>query len=212
MHDISAIRKEYAQKTLEEGDVNSDPLEQFQKWFDEAIEAEVIEPNAMTLSTVSAEGQPTGRVVLLKGIKADGFQFYTNYGSQKGREISDNPKAGLTFFWAELERQVRIDGELEKLSDEENDKYFHSRPRGSRLGALVSPQSEPIEDRKWLEKRLEEVETEHRGKEPARPETWGGYVLKPCRIEFWQGRPSRLHDRIEYRLSNNKWHIRRLAP
>ena len=209
--DISGLRIEYKKQSLRKRDVDPSPTIQFKQWFDDALNAQVPEPNAMTLSTVNADGQPSGRVVLLKGMDADGFSFYTNYSSRKGVELKQNPKAALTFFWMELERQVRIEGDVEFVSAEESTKYFDSRPLGSRIGAHVSPQSQSIDSREWLENRLEEM-TLKVGEHPTRPENWGGYVLKPTWMEFWQGRPSRLHDRIAYKLVNGNWEIERLAP
>ena len=209
--DISGLRIEYKKQSLRKRDVDPSPIIQFKQWFDDALNAQVPEPNAMTLSTANADGQPSGRVVLLKGMDEDGFSFYTNYSSRKGAELKQNPKAALTFFWMELERQVRIEGDVEFVSAEESTKYFDSRPLGSRIGAHVSPQSQSIDSREWLENRLEEM-TLKVGEHPTRPENWGGYVLKPTWMEFWQGRPSRLHDRIAYKLVNGNWEIERLAP
>jgi pyridoxamine 5'-phosphate oxidase len=209
--DISGLRTDYKKQSLRKHDVSGDPFVQFKTWFDEAVKADVPEPNAMTLSTVDDTGQPSARIVLLKGIDEKGFSFYTNYNSRKGEELKQNPKAALTFFWIELERQVRIEGDVAFVSAEESTAYYNSRPLGSRIGAHVSPQSEPIENREWLEKRLEKI-THEIGDNPKRPEHWGGYVLKPTWVEFWQGRPSRLHDRIAYSLIDGEWKIDRLAP
>ncbi|GMQ28661.1 pyridoxamine 5'-phosphate oxidase [Algoriphagus confluentis] len=209
---ISDIRKEYTLKSLDISDVSNDPFRQFTVWFDEAVDSEALEVNAMCLSTLGLDGYPSGRIVLLKGVD-EGFIFYTNYASDKGKEIEQLPKASLTFFWAELERQVRIVGDLEKISESESDSYFFSRPIGSQIGAWTSPQSQRIESRevlaernKWLEDRF--------SKEPLiRPPHWGGYRLRPKRFEFWQGRSNRLHDRIGYELNHSgTWKTFRLAP
>lgn len=211
--DIASIRKEYAQKSLDEKDVFANPLKQFQSWFSEAIEAEVPEPNAMHLATTDAHGKPHGRIVLLKGLENGGFVFFTNYQSHKGMQLAANGYASLTFFWAELERQVRIEGKVTKVSAQESDQYFLSRPAGSRIGAWVSPQSQKIPNRAYLEKRLEELMAEFEGKEVNRPPHWGGFTLQAEAIEFWQGRPSRLHDRILYEINaDGTWEINRLAP
>ena len=210
---IADIRKDYTLHELSESEVASDPISQFNSWFQEAVEAKVNEPNAMSLGT-AVDGQPSVRIVLLKGIDEKGFRFYTNYQSAKGEQLKQNPKAALTFFWPELERQVRIEGVVEKLTDEASDTYYNSRPKGSRVGAWSSPQSQVIPDREVLEERVQEysLKFEHTEEVP-RPDFWGGYVLSPTIVEFWQGRPSRLHDRIRYRLSEDKiWTIERLAP
>ena len=213
MKNIADIRKDYKKHQLEESMVNKNPLKQFEEWFEEALKSEVTEPNAMSLSTVSSSGMPDCRIVLLKGIEDDGFVFYTNYQSTKGKNLEQNPQAALTFFWAELERQVRIQGIVEKVTKETSDQYFQSRPKESQIGAWASPQSSVIKDRKILEKREEKLTQKHKDDDVLpRPEQWGGYVLKPVSIEFWQGRPSRLHDRILYSFVNNKWKINRLAP
>lgn len=210
---ISELRKEYTKHSLDAGSVDADPLIQFQAWFDEAMAAEVPEPNAMSLSTVSDKGLPSCRIVLLKGIDDGGFVFYTNYASDKGRDLAQKPVAALTFFWAELERQVRIQGTVTQVSKETSTAYFQSRPRESQVGAWVSPQSSPISDRSILEERQARIEERFDGqKKLPRPEQWGGYHVQPFLIEFWQGRPSRLHDRIVYVLENEAWTIRRLAP
>lgn len=209
--DISGIRKDYALKSLDFNEVNSDAILQFRTWFDEAINAEVLEVNAMTLATVGANGTPNARIILLKGID-EGFVFFTNYRSEKGRELETNNKAALTFFWAELERQVRIKGVVEKVSAEESDAYFFSRPFGSQIGAWVSPQSKKIESREVLVANQLEIEQNFSEKPMQRPKHWGGYRLFPNKIEFWQGRPSRLHDRIVYELIDGAWKISRLAP
>ena len=208
---ISDLRKDYSLKTLDESSVQPEPIAQFLEWLNEALTAQVLEPTAMNLSSVDAQGRPAGRVMLLKGADPQGFVFYTNYGSRKGRDLATHPFAALTFLWKELERQVRVEGRIEKVSAADSDAYFVTRPLGSRIGALASPQSEPIESRAWLEKRWSDLEEEH-GLEPPRPAHWGGYRVVPDAIEFWQGRPSRLHDRIQYLREAETWRIRRLAP
>jgi pyridoxamine 5'-phosphate oxidase len=208
---IADLRRNYARETLDERDVAHDPIEQFARWFDEALRAELPEPNAMALATASADGRPTARTVLLKGFDRRGFVFFTNYDSRKGGEMHENPRACLLFMWLELERQIRIEGVVEKTSAPESDEYFRSRPLDSRLGAWASPQSRPMRDRLAIEERFEEARRTH-GDDPQRPPYWGGYRLVPDGLEFWQGRESRLHDRIQYRLDSGRWVIARLAP
>jgi pyridoxamine 5'-phosphate oxidase len=209
---LSDIRKEYTIKSLDFNDVSFDPFHQFKVWLDEAIDSEVPEVNAMCLSTLGLSGYPNARIVLLKEMD-HGFVFFSNYKSEKGQEIEANPKASLTFFWPELERQVRIMGQIEKVSDQESDTYFHSRPKSSQIGAWTSPQSKVIADREELNLRLEKMEKRFSTESIIRPAHWGGYRLLPIRIEFWQGRPSRLHDRICYeKQADGKWQISRLAP
>ncbi|MDP2042496.1 MAG: pyridoxamine 5'-phosphate oxidase [Algoriphagus sp.] len=209
---LSEIRNEYTIKSLDFNDVSFDPFNQFRVWLDEAIDAEVPEVNAMCLSTLGLNGFPNARIVLLKEMD-HGFVFFTNYKSEKGQEIEANPKASMTFFWPELERQVRILGLIEKVSEKESDEYFLSRPRGSQIGAWTSPQSATIADRNELNSRLEEMEKRFSSEPLTRPDFWGGYRLLPFKIEFWQGRPSRLHDRICYeKHSDGSWKISRLAP
>ena len=211
--EIAGIRKSYSQKTLSEDDIDKDPLKQFDKWWQEALASSIDEVNAMTLATASADGIPSARVVLLKGYSQEGFVFFTNYDSYKGKQLMENPKACLVFFWKELERQVRITGMVQKISDPESDAYFKTRPFGSQLGASVSPQSNVIESREWLEARYKDFEMQFTNGAVPRPGNWGGYVVKPVIIEFWQGRPSRLHDRIEYSIQENgEWKAVRLAP
>ncbi len=210
--DIAAIRKEYTLKELDESQVHADPIQQFKIWFDEALGAEVPEPNAMNLATVDVNGRPTSRIVLLKGIEEQEFVFYTNYQSRKGQEMAKTPYVCLNFFWAELERQVRIEGKVKKVVAATSDAYFNSRPKGSRIGAHVSPQSTVIKNRAVLEETAERLQKEFENKEVLRPEHWGGYSVKPFLMEFWQGRASRLHDRILYEFIDGKWDIKRLAP
>lgn len=209
---IASIRTDYQLASLAENDVALDPIAQFKLWFDQALEAEVSEVNAMSLSTVGADGRPSSRIVLIKEFDARGFSWFTNYDSKKGQELADNPHAALLFFWSALERQVRIEGKIEKISDAENDAYFQSRPVGSRQSALASQQSESIANRQLLEDKLAQVVSQF-GDAPPRPEHWGGYRLVPDFIEFWQGRSSRLHDRIAYtRQADGSWVISRLQP
>ena len=216
--DVAALRRQYTLATLDERDAPDDPLTLFGQWFDEALAAEVDDPNAMTLSTVTSEGLPAARIVLLKGFDERGFTFYTNRQSQKGHDLAAVPHAALTFWWGALQRQVRLAGPCTLVSDEESDAYFASRPRGSRLGAWTSPQSQPIADREALETQLREVQQRF-GEEGAvpRPPHWGGYRVAPQTAEFWQGRASRLHDRLRYRLAGDTraqagWLLERLAP
>jgi pyridoxamine 5'-phosphate oxidase len=208
---LADLRKEYALKTLDEADVDRDPLKQFGVWMVEAIHAQIPEPTAMTLATADAAGHPSARVVLLKGLDPRGFVFFTNYESRKGLELAANPFAALTFFWKELERQVRIEGTVEKVSAAESSAYYVTRPLGSRVGAWASPQSRAIDNRAWLEKRWTELGAQQ-GENPERPPHWGGYRVIPGYLEFWQGRMSRLHDRIAFSRVGDAWKIARLAP
>lgn len=210
---IADIRIDYKRHSLSESDVQANPVRQFDQWWNEAISSQIDEVNAMTLATASSDGLPAARIVLLKGYDDAGFVFFTNYQSFKGQQLEENPRACLVFFWKELERQVRITGLIEKVSAEESDLYFSSRPESSRIGAWASPQSQVIEDRSILEKNEAELTKAFAGKPIPRPLHWGGYRVKPVNIEFWQGRPSRLHDRIQYSLGDNgHWIIERLAP
>ena len=207
------LRKEYMQRGLDESNVDADPFRQFAAWFDEARAASPVEPNAMALATVGADGRPSTRMVLLKGADERGFVFYTNYESRKGRELADTPWAALTFFWPEMERQIRIEGRVEPVAAEESDAYFHSRPVGSQLSASASRQSEVIAGREELEQRVAELSAQYQNQEIPRPENWGGFRVIPDAIEFWQGRASRLHDRLRYRLlASGDWQIERLSP
>jgi len=209
---IADIRKDYRLKSLLESDAASDPYVQFGHWWLEAVESKIEEVNAMTLATSSADGKPSARIVLLKGYDKNGFVFFTNYNSQKGQDIAVNPKVCLLFFWKELERQVRIDGDIEKISAAESEEYFQSRPIGSRIGAWCSPQSSVIPDRSILDKNVEHYTHKFHAQEVPRPDHWGGYIVKPTAIEFWQGRSSRLHDRLKYSVTSNGWKLERLAP
>lgn len=211
MQSIADIRKDYSLRSLAEEDVDASPFVQFGRWWDEAMRSEIEEVNAMTLATVSASGKPSARIVLLKGLDERGFVFFTNYLSHKGKEIETNPHTALVFFWKELERQIRIEGMAEKVSDEESETYFFSRPVASRIGAWASSQSSVIDTRDILEENVKKYSTEF-GENIPRPAHWGGYRVLPTLIEFWQGRSSRLHDRIQYRKENNNWIIERLAP
>lgn len=210
---VADIRKDYSLRELDIQHVDQDPIVQFNNWLNEAIAAEVLEPTAMVLSTVSAEGRPSSRVMLLKGVEEKSFVFFTNYKSRKGNTIGENAYVALNFFWAELERQVRIEGKVEKVEPVVSDEYFHSRPIGSRIGAHVSPQSQKIPDRQFLENKVKSLSEEFEGKKVPRPDHWGGFRVVPNRIEFWQGRPSRLHDRILFESTEKgSWEISRLAP
>ena len=209
---IADIRKDYQLKSLSEHEVDQNPFAQFSVWWNEAVQSDIIEVNAMALSTVTSTGKPSSRIVLLKGYDEQGFVFFTNYSSDKGQQLTQNHFAALLFFWKELERQVRIEGVVSKVSEEESDAYFNSRPAGSRLGAWASPQSQKISYREVLNNELIKFTEQFDQENIPRPAHWGGYRVKPTRIEFWQGRSNRLHDRILYEQDNDTWQISRLAP
>lgn len=210
---LADIRKDYTKATLDIASVDKNPIRQFEKWFDDAITSEIAEPTAMNLATIALGGKPSSRIVLLKGIENNQFVFYTNYQSQKGVELDNNPACALTFFWPDLERQVRIEGIATRVSAETSNAYFISRPRGSQIGAWASPQSAIINDRKILEDRVIELEKKFDGQAVLpRPNQWGGYGVEALEIEFWQGRASRLHDRIAYTKVDREWKMNRLAP
>jgi len=209
---INQLREDYSRETLDEKQVDSNPIKQFEKWFTEAVDSKVNEPHAMTLATANKEGFPSARIILLRNFDEKGFSFYTNYESRKGEEILENPNGALLFFWQELQRQVRIEGILTKQTEQESDDYFNSRPLESKIGAWTSAQSKVIPNRKALDDDFKRLSEKYKDGNIPRPSHWGGYVLKPVSIEFWQGRPSRLHDRVLYILENNLWKINRLAP
>jgi pyridoxamine 5'-phosphate oxidase len=210
--DAASLRKEYTRAGLDRADMKPDPLLQFHQWFEETLAADLHEPNAMIVATATPDGRPSARTVLLKGYDERGFVFYTNYEGRKAGELDANPACALLFYWGELERQVRIEGHATRLSDSESDAYFASRPRGSRLGAWASEQSRPVEDRSVLEERVRELEARYEGREIPRPPFWGGYRVEPEVVEFWQGRESRLHDRLVYGRTGDGWQIERLQP
>jgi len=213
MSSISSIRTEYSKASLDVDSVHANPIEQFSTWFNEALAAKLPEPTAMHLATINERGNPAGRMVLLKGVENSKFVFYTNYQSQKGKQLDHHPACALTFFWPELERQVRIEGTVSRIDEKRSDEYFQSRPRASQIGAWSSPQSLVIKNRTILEERVKDIEKRFEHEDPLpRPKQWGGYEVDPMLIEFWQGRPSRLHDRILYTKTDNVWVINRLAP
>jgi pyridoxamine 5'-phosphate oxidase len=213
MTDLYNLRRDFTLKSLDEHDILPDPISMVDQWLNEAIAAQALEPNAMTLSTSTINGKPSSRVVLLKQIKPDGFVFFTNYESRKALQIEENKYVALNFVWHEMERQVRIEGIVEKIPAKDSDAYFEVRPTKSKLGAWASPQSQPIPNRTYLENLIFEFEQKYEGKEIPRPSNWGGYIVKPHLVELWQGRSNRLHDRLQYKLTdNNEWKTERLAP
>jgi pyridoxamine 5'-phosphate oxidase len=210
---IADLRREYSQATLDVATVNVNPIVQFETWFNEAINAGITEPNAMNLATVNEQGKPSSRIVLLKGVENGKFLFYSNYQSKKGKELESNSACALTFFWPDLERQIRIEGVAERVDEKTSEQYFQSRPRSSQVGAWASPQSAPIKDRSLLDERVLQMEKKFEGFHVLpKPHQWGGYQVEPFLMEFWQGRPGRLHDRIQYSRVDNLWKIFRLAP
>lgn len=210
--DIASIRKTYKLQSLLESDAQPNPIKQFEKWWQQAIDSKIEEPNAMILATTTSDGKPSARTVLLKNFTNEGFVFFSNYQSHKAAQIEENPFVALLFFWKEMERQVRVEGSIHKVSAEESDTYFASRPRESQIGAWSSPQSEEIENREFLQQNVIKYNTQFNTENIPRPEFWGGYIVVPSMIEYWQGRPGRLHDRLQYTSTNNEWIIKRLAP
>ncbi|MEZ5149217.1 MAG: pyridoxamine 5'-phosphate oxidase [Bacteroidales bacterium] len=210
--DIEALRREFKHDELKEENLNPDAIKQFEKWFEQAVHADILDVNAMTLATATKDGHPSARIVLLKGFDEAGFTFFTNYQSKKGQELAENPKAALLIYWKELDRQVRILGEVIKTSAADSDTYFNSRSMESRISAAISPQSQVVESRRWLEEQWVQYLKKIENEDFQRPLHWGGFLLQPKSIEFWQGRPNRLHDRIRYTRSNHDWLIERLAP
>ena len=209
---LEKLREEYTLAGLSEADLDPNPIRQFGLWMEQAVAANVPEPNAMTLATANSEGRVSARMLLLKEFDSHGFVFYTSYSSPKARQLADNPHAALVFYWTELERQVRIEGTVEEIARRESEAYFRTRPRGSQIGAHASLQSSVIPDREWLDRRVARLAAEFNGRDVPLPDTWGGFRLKPALFEFWQGRASRLHDRLQYRLSGSIWLIERLSP
>jgi pyridoxamine 5'-phosphate oxidase len=211
--DISQLREYYKESHMKESEAAEDPIDQFNVWFNEAVESGLELPNAMALATVGRDSKPSVRMVLLKGFDKNGFVFFTNYQSRKGEELQHNPSAALVFWWGELERQIRIEGSVRKISGEESDRYFHTRPKGSQLGAWASPQSRIVENQQILQDSFERYKKRYDDRKIPRPPHWGGFCLRPHLVEFWQGRPDRLHDRLQYTLeTDGRWKLRRLAP
>lgn len=209
---IAQIRRDYAREELNESTIEDHPIDQFMIWFEQAMSADLLDANAMTLSTATKEGKPSSRIVLLKGVDEQGFRFYTNYASRKGKELKENPSAALCFFWSILERQVRVEGKVQKLSREESELYFHRRPRLSQIGAWASRQSTEVQSRDELEEKFNDISQRYKNREIPLPDFWGGYLVKPRRVEFWQGRKGRMHDRICYKKAENTWKKTRLSP
>lgn len=209
---LNEIRRDFSGKPLDENSIKQNPIEQFDVWFEEAVDAQLLDPYAMAITTVNSIGQPSTRIVYMRGISNDGFVFYTNYESNKGGDLAENNKIALNFFWGELERQIRVEGEAEKVTNEVSDAYFNNRPRESQIGAWASNQSSSINDRKELEERVSFFTNKFKGVDVPRPPHWGGYLVRPTMVEFWQGRPSRLHDRIVYTKVQSDWRLNRLAP
>jgi pyridoxamine 5'-phosphate oxidase len=205
------MRKTYSRTELHEEQICSDPIEQLRRWLDDAAQTDITEPNAMCLCTC-VDGKPSARMVLLRRIDASGLVFYTSYFSRKGRELGENPHAAAVFYWPALERQVRVEGAVTQISEDDSDAYFASRPRGHQIGAWASEQSEPVENRELLDQRMHDYETRFEGEDVPRPHSWGGYAIHPERIEFWQGRPNRMHDRLEFTRADGAWHLQRLQP
>ena len=210
LEDLSKLHIQFKRQSLNRSDLDDNPISQFKKWLEEALSSKINDPTAMTLATVGKNGNPSARIVLLKSIDEEGFSFFTNYTSRKGSELISNPNAALVFYWPELERQIRVEGSVKVVDAELSNKYFNSRPEQSRISAIISPQSKPIPNRDFLEKKIEEFIAGKR--ELTRPENWGGFILEPTEIEFWQGRENRLHDRFKYTREEKSWHIERLAP
>ena len=209
---LNEIRRDFAGKPLNEGSVKENPMEQYSVWFEEAVDAQLLDPYAMSLTTVNSNGQPSTRIVYMRGVDDKGFVFYTNYDSGKGKDLEGNNRVSLNFFWGELERQIRVEGEVVKVSAETSDTYFSKRPRESQIGAWASSQSEELDNRKQLEDKVAHYTEKFKDVDVPRPENWGGYIVQPTKIEFWQGRPNRLHDRIVYTKDGNDWKQSRLSP
>ena len=209
---LNEIRRDFSGKPLDENSIKQNPVEQFDVWFEEAVDAQLLDPYAMAITTVNTIGQPSTRIVYMRGISDEGFVFYTNYESNKGKDLVENNKIALNFFWGALERQIRVEGETEKVTDEVSDAYFNNRPRESQIGAWASSQSSSIKDRKELEERVSFFKNKFKGVDVPRPPHWGGFLVRPTKVEFWQGRANRLHDRIVYTKTQDDWRLDRLAP